>query len=90
MTKQPKGTEHIYDVNSPECQHQIKRVRDAVTIWEASIKLLYDLYDNNPFLNEIQPDLMSQCTPVSLDDYWGMLGELQTQWNKLINDKDQD
>ena len=90
MAEQPEGTEHIFDVNSPECQHTIKKVRDAVIIWEASIKLLYDLYDAHPFLNEIQPKTMSDCLPMSLDDYWFRLDELEAEWEGLINDKDQD
>lgn len=82
--KQPEDTKHIFDVDSPECQDIIQKVVNALGGELNTIDKLSLLYEEHPFLNDIQPESMGEIHLASLDELSCMIGGCLGEWEDLL------
>ncbi len=50
---------------------------------ETVVKKMYDLYDRNDFLNDIQPEIFARIIPMSLDDWYHNIGQGIEDWQDI-------
>jgi len=50
---------------------------------ETVVKKMYDVYDMNDGLNEIQPKGFEKIIPMSLDDWYHEIGSVIEDWNDI-------